>query len=102
MSSRAARVGAGGAARSISCAHRISPASDIYLLGAILYEIVTGSPPHSGKDLKGCVVNAANNVSCELFPVMPVVVTCCGAINWITPEGNAVDEPEAEVFESGV
>ena len=43
-------------------AHRISPASDIYLLGAILFHIVTGHPPHSGKDLKDCVVKAANNV----------------------------------------
>ncbi|MEW6356365.1 MAG: protein kinase [Planctomycetota bacterium] len=43
-------------------AHRVSPASDIYLLGAILFEILTGYPPHTGKDLKDCVVNAANNV----------------------------------------
>ena len=25
--------------------------SDIYLLGAILYEIIGGKPPHSGRDV---------------------------------------------------
>ena len=40
---------------------KMGPASDIYLLGAILYEIVTGHPPHRGKDVMKCLFAAAKN-----------------------------------------
>jgi serine/threonine protein kinase len=40
---------------------RIGPASDIYLLGAILYEILTGYAPHTGKNVMQCLVAAARN-----------------------------------------
>ncbi len=39
----------------------ITPMSDIYLLGAILYEVITGRPPHSGKTVMACLLAAAKN-----------------------------------------
>lgn len=43
----------------------IGPTSDIYLLGAILYEIVTGKAPHPGRSVTECVIAASAN---ELIP----------------------------------
>ena len=40
---------------------KISAASDVYLLGAILFEIITGKPPHSGKTVMACLFSAAKN-----------------------------------------
>jgi serine/threonine protein kinase/WD40 repeat protein len=40
----------------------IGEASDIYLLGAILYQIIVGHPPHPGSTVTECLRNAANNV----------------------------------------
>src|ERR1700741_3557578 len=39
----------------------INKTSDIYLLGAILYEIIGGIPPHSGRDVMQCLMAAAQN-----------------------------------------
>ena len=44
---------------------KICPGSDIYLLGGILYEILTGSAPHSAKSLMKCLMAAARN---EIVP----------------------------------
>lgn len=41
---------------------RISPLSDVYLLGAILFEMITGKPPHSGRKVQECLLNAMRNV----------------------------------------
>jgi WD40 repeat protein len=40
---------------------KITAASDVYLLGAILFEIITGKPPHSGKTVMACLFSAAKN-----------------------------------------
>jgi len=36
--------------------------TDVYLLGALLYEILADKPPHGGNDAKECLSNAAANV----------------------------------------
>lgn len=40
---------------------KVTSASDIYLLGGILYEIITGQPPHTGKNIMNCLYAAARN-----------------------------------------
>jgi hypothetical protein len=40
---------------------RIGPPSDVYLLGALLFEIITGRTPHTGKDVMTCLYAAAKN-----------------------------------------
>jgi WD40 repeat protein/serine/threonine protein kinase len=45
--------------------NRIGRHSDTYLLGAILYEIVTGRPPHTGRNARTCLTAAARN---EILP----------------------------------
>ncbi len=55
--------------------NEITTASDIYLLGAILFEIITDRPPHSGKTVMACLFSAAknkfvdSNASGELFDI---------------------------------
>ncbi len=40
---------------------RITPQSDVYLLGAMLWEIVTGKAPHPGKKVQQCLLAAMRN-----------------------------------------
>lgn len=39
----------------------IGPASDIYLLGAVLFEIITGNPPHDGDNARAALISSAQN-----------------------------------------
>lgn len=41
---------------------KIGPVSDVYLLGAILFELLSGYAPHTGKTVLQCLENAALNV----------------------------------------
>jgi WD40 repeat protein len=40
---------------------RVGPLADVYLLGAMLYEIITGRPPHAGESVITCLHAAARN-----------------------------------------
>jgi WD40 repeat protein/serine/threonine protein kinase len=41
--------------------NKIGEHSDVYLFGAILFEIVTARPPHAGKNAMQCLMSAARN-----------------------------------------
>jgi len=43
----------------------MGPATDIYLVGACLFEILTGKPPHPGRDMTSAITAARNN---EILP----------------------------------
>jgi PAS domain S-box-containing protein len=45
----------------IGALEEVGPQTDVYLLGATLFEILTGFPPHDGSNLIDCIQNAADN-----------------------------------------
>ena len=44
---------------------KIGKSSDIYILGAILFQIVVGKAPHKGKTVRDCMANAMQNINIE-------------------------------------
>ena len=40
---------------------RVGFPSDVYLLGAVLYEVITGEPPHAGDNIMNCLYAVAQN-----------------------------------------
>jgi WD40 repeat protein/serine/threonine protein kinase len=61
---------------------KIGPHSDVYLLGAILFEVVTARPPHAGKNAMKCLMAAARN-----------------QIREPNPEKSLVNDPTGELLE---
>lgn len=49
--------------------------SDIYLLGAVLFEIITGEQPHSGASIRDCLDNAAANRISDAWVSSPLLNT---------------------------
>ena len=55
----------------------VNKLSDIYLLGALLFHVCTGRPPHHGKTMAACIQSAAKNTFRKTKPshesVMPLL-----------------------------
>lgn len=61
---------------------KIGQHSDVYLFGAMLFEIITGKPPHAGKNAMKCLMAAARNT-----------------IREADPERTAINDPTGELLE---
>ena len=44
---------------------KIGKASDIYILGGILFQIIVGKAPHKGKTVRECIANAIQNINID-------------------------------------
>jgi len=44
---------------------KIGKASDIYILGGILFQVVVGKAPHKGKTVRECIANAIQNINID-------------------------------------
>ena len=72
---------------------RIGPASDIYLLGGILYEIATGLRPHHADNIFACIYQAMEN------EIQGVDQSTPDSLEGERPEG--VSKPKSEARECG-
>jgi WD40 repeat protein len=52
---------------------KIGPRSDIYLLGAMLYQIIAGFPPHPGTTVIECLISAQKNIIIPLKTEDPLL-----------------------------
>jgi tRNA A-37 threonylcarbamoyl transferase component Bud32 len=52
---------------------KIRQCSDVYILGGILFQIVTGRAPHTGTSVRDCLVNAQRNAIVEVALEDPLI-----------------------------
>lgn len=60
----------------------VGPKTDVYLLGATLFQLLAGFPPHEGKSLVECIRNAADNrfrVTTVQSELMDIAMTAMAA-----------------------
>jgi eukaryotic-like serine/threonine-protein kinase len=70
--------------------------TDVYLLGAVLYEILTGTPPHAGEKIRDVLMNAFISKPPAFAPdVPPALAALC--LRAMSPEPRA-RPPSADAF----
>ena len=70
---------------------KIGPQSDVYLLGAILFEVVTSRPPHAGKNAMKCLMAAALNQIREPDPEKSLLNDPTGELQEIAMKAMATE-----------
>ncbi len=68
--------------------------SDIFLLGAMLFEIITGRPPHAGKNAMKCLMAAARNQIRDVDPETTLRTDPTGELMQIAMRAMATDPNE--------
>jgi len=73
------------------CLEQVGPRSDVFSLGAILYEILTGRPPYKGKTAAEIIQKACD---CEFDPPRKVVSSVPKALEAICLQAMAKEPPD--------